>query len=155
MFVGAFANCARYVPAGSERPRRCIPASACSRSFASRVWLRTLPCPEMSLSSLRRILSEGRALMSGGVNRYRIRRFGACRFTPVRDRTADIPDRRLRANRRHRSVTSSARAGSRMHTLFVTDLSAFLSHRTFHQQHQRHQHQRHHGQHHKDIEIRK
>src|SRR6516164_3636121 len=39
------------------------------------------------------------------------------------------------------------------HTSFVTDVSAFLSHRTFHQQHHGYQHQRHHGHHQKDVEI--
>ena len=46
-------------------------------------------------------------------------------------------------------------AGSRMHSLFVTDMGAFLSHRTLHQQHREYRRQRHHGQQEKDIEISK
>src|SRR5262249_22583682 len=45
--------------------------------------------------------------------------------------------------------------GKTCHASFATDASAFLSHRTFHQQHHGHQHHRHHGQHEKDIEISK
>src|SRR6516225_6432861 len=137
MFVGAFANCARYVAAGSERPLRPIPASARSRSFVSRVWLRTLPCPKMSLSPLRRILSERRALMSGG---------GQSLPNPAFRGMSDLPPfaTELRTSRIGGFVpiggivpSPRRHAGSRMHTLFVTDVSAFLSYRTFHQQHHR------------------
>src|SRR5215471_5164309 len=43
----------------------------------------------------------------------------------------------------------------RRHTSLVTDVSASLGHRPFHQQHHGYQHQRHHGQHQKNIEISK
>ena len=153
MFVGAFANCARYVAAGSERPRRRIPASARSRSFVSRVWLRTLPCPEMSLSSSPPdLIGEARTYV----------RWGQSLPNPAFRGMSDLPPfaTELRTSRIGGFVliggivpSPRRHAGSRMHTLFVTDVSAFLSYRTFHQQHQGHQHQRHHGQHHKDIEI--
>ena len=72
-----------------------------------------------------------------------------------RPRTSSGPSR---ANGRHVQCGGhwEGRAGAFgacRHTSFVTDVSAFLSNRAFHQQHHGYQHQRHRGQHQKDIEI--
>src|SRR6516162_4851834 len=43
--------------------------------------------------------------------------------------------------------------GKTCHASFVTDVSAFLSHRTFHNQHQKRDRKRQHGRHPKGVEI--